>query len=146
MWLSTSDWISCINIFTLSVCPFIIAKNKAGVPTLFCAVIISMISFSGSMGNCLNNVISCWVWPVAIINNIADGCIGANGIRDAIPAKIAPGTPTGNRGRIAIAQLRTYLSAQVWASGPELMNLSSERKPRAVLWVSLTATLVSFGS
>lgn len=112
IWLYTSDWISCINIFTLSVCPFIIARNKAGVPTLFCAVIISMISFSGSMGNCLNSVISYWVWPVAIINNIADGCIGANGIRVVIPAKIATGTPSGNRGRIAIAQLRTYLSAR----------------------------------
>lgn len=64
------------------------------------------------MGNCLNSVISYWVWPVAIINNIADGCIGANGIRVVIPAKIATGTPSGNRGRIAIAQLRTYLSAQ----------------------------------
>ena len=56
---------------------------------------------------------------MAIINNIADGCIGANGIRVVIPAKIATGTPSGNRGRIAIAQLRTYLSAQVLDWPPE---------------------------
>lgn len=102
MWLFISDWIFCINIFMLLVCLFIIVKNKVGVLTLFCVVIILMIFFLGSMGNCLNNVISCWDWFVVIINNIVDGCIGVNGICDVIFVKIVFGIFIGNRGRIVI--------------------------------------------